>query len=205
LGEWAAASLDIARGDVVEHQRAALEVTLGQRGFDLGLTFEQPVERGVEFIFVDLSQIEHRAEAGGRGSRVEGFGGRKLGDGRNQPRHDHGDDQIAAAVTNRSQQPIETNLSQCAEYGRDMAVGQRALDRDGLLAGRQHGATLEQGAQTFDQGRRPVAEIEQRAFLDLVAVAIALAQQDGGGRIAVGDGFDIHGQFVSILSTNVKI
>src|SRR5579872_690073 len=78
-----------------------------------------------------------------------------------------------------------------------MAVGQRALDRDGLLAGRQHGATLEQGAQTFEEGRRPVAEIEQRAFLDLVAVTIALAQKDGGGRIAVGDGLDVHGLFIA--------
>jgi hypothetical protein len=48
--------------------------------------------------------------------------------------------------------------------------------------------TLEQGAQPCDERRRPVAEIEQRAFPDLAAVAIALAQEDGGGRIAVGDG-----------------
>ena len=40
--------------------------------------------------------------------------------------------------------------------------------------------------QTFEQGRRPVAEIEQSAFLDLAADAIALVQQDGGRRVAVG-------------------
>jgi len=63
LGERTAAPLEVARGDVVEHQRAVLEMALCQGGFDLWLAFEQPVERRVEFIFVDLAQIEHRAEA----------------------------------------------------------------------------------------------------------------------------------------------
>jgi hypothetical protein len=75
LGERAAVPLEIARGDIVEHRRAVLEMALGQRGFDLGLTFEQPVERGVEFIFVDLCEIKHRAEAGGRCGRIKRLGG----------------------------------------------------------------------------------------------------------------------------------
>ena len=54
----------------------------------------------------------------------------------------------------------------------DMAVGQRALDDDGLLAGRQHGAALDERSQAFDEPARPVAEIEQGALLDLVADAV---------------------------------
>jgi hypothetical protein len=84
-------------------------------------------------------------------------------------------------------------LLQASQDGRDMAVRQRALDGNGLLPGRQDGAALEQRAQAFDHFRRPMGEIEQRAFFDLTAEAIALAQQDGGGRIAVGDGLDVHG------------
>ena len=74
-----------------------------------------------------------------------------------------------------------------------MAVRQRPFDGDGVLAGRQHDAALEQRAQALDQGRRPIAEIEQGALLDLSVDAIAFAQQDGGRRIAVGHGLDVHG------------
>src|ERR1700751_5986886 len=74
-----------------------------------------------------------------------------------------------------------------------MAVGQRAFDDDCILAGRQCGATLEQGAQAFDDLRRPVTEVEQGPLLDLAVDAIALAQQDGGRGIAVGNGLDVHG------------
>ena len=55
--------LEIARGDVVEHESAILEVTLGERGFDLRLTLEQPIERGIEFVFVDIAKAQQRAEA----------------------------------------------------------------------------------------------------------------------------------------------
>jgi len=74
-----------------------------------------------------------------------------------------------------------------------MAVRQRSFDRDAVPAGGQHGAALEQGAQPFDDIAWPVAEVEQRALLDLAADPIALAQQDGGRRAAVGNGLDIHG------------
>jgi hypothetical protein len=50
--------------EVVEHQGAVLEGALGERRFDLGLAFEEPVERGVELVLVDLSQAEHGARAG---------------------------------------------------------------------------------------------------------------------------------------------
>ena len=44
---------------------------------------------------------------------------------------------------------------------------------------------------------RPIREIEQRALTDDLAVPIALSEEDGGRRIPVGDGLDVHGACVS--------
>ena len=83
---------------------------------------------------------------------------------------------------------------QGAEYGRDMAVRQGAAHHDGLLAGRRDFPALEQRAQPFDDLGRPIGQVGDRALLDLAAVPIALPQQDGGRRVPVRDGFDIHGR-----------
>src|SRR5205807_8858198 len=46
----------------------------------------------------------------------------------------------------------------------------------------------------------PVGEVQQRALLDLASLAVALAQQDGRGRVAIGDRFDIHGSMIATAS-----
>jgi hypothetical protein len=80
FGQRTAASLYVARRDVVEHLRirvttrhrvrmrdehAVLEVALGQCGLDGGLALQQPVQRGIEFGVIDAAEPEHFAEAGG--------------------------------------------------------------------------------------------------------------------------------------------
>jgi len=62
LGERAATPFHVARRNVVEHQHAVAEMAFGQRGLDGGLAFQQPIERGVEFVLVDLAETEDRAE-----------------------------------------------------------------------------------------------------------------------------------------------
>ena len=54
-------------------------------------------------------------------------------------------------------------------------------------------AALEQHAQALDERRGPFGEVGQGAFVDLAGVAEGLAQEHGGGRVAVGDAFDVHG------------
>src|SRR5208282_2508814 len=66
LGQRTAASLHIARRDVVEHEGAIREMAPGQCRFDGGLACQQPVERGVEFVVIDLAETKRFAEAGGR-------------------------------------------------------------------------------------------------------------------------------------------
>src|SRR5208282_5831988 len=71
LGERAAAALHGARRHVVEHQRAAGKMALGQSGLDRRLAHRQPVEGGVELLLVDGTEAELGAEAGGGGLRRE--------------------------------------------------------------------------------------------------------------------------------------
>ena len=52
-------------------------------------------------------------------------------------------------------------------------------------------AALEQDTQTFDEAVGPLGEVGEGAFLDLAVLAVGLAEQDGWGRGAVGDGLDV--------------
>jgi hypothetical protein len=171
----------------------------GERLLDCALALAKPVERDIEFILVNVLKAEQVAKAGGSGGRIEHAGGRELGGRRDQPSDDHGDDQITAAVADRTQHAIKSDGAQRAEHGRDMAVGQRAANDDGLLIGRRDLAALEQCAQSFDQFARPVGEVGDGALLDRSAIPKGLAQQDGGRRIAVGDRLDVHGNRISHL------
>ena len=61
FGQRTAMTFHIARRDIVEHQRPALQMPFGQRALDGTLTFLQPIQCRVEFVFVDLPQAERFA------------------------------------------------------------------------------------------------------------------------------------------------
>ena len=199
-GERAAAAFDVARRDVVEHQRPALQMALCQRGLDRALTLEEPVERGVEFVLADVAERQFDAEAGGGGDRIERLGGGELGGRRDDAADDHGHDEVdrpmavGLARGLGPDDPVEADGARRAQHGGHVAMRQRALDGEGLLARGQHDPALQDAAQTLDVLGRPMAEVEQRAFAHGPAVPIALAQQDGGRGAAIGDGFDVHGR-----------
>src|SRR5205823_8012450 len=79
----------------------------------------------------------------------------------------------------------------------DMTKRQRADDGNGILVLGNDGAAFEQCLEAGDPLLRPVGEVQQRALLDLASLAVALAQQDGRGRVAIGDRFDIHGSMIA--------
>jgi hypothetical protein len=166
---------------------------------------QQPIECGVELVFVDLAEVEHRAEAGRGGGRVERFGGGELGDRRNQARHHHGDHQIAATVASWTQQAIEFDPAKGAEHGRAMAVRQRTFDGDGLLAGWQHGTALEHRAQTLDHRDGPVADVQQGALLDLAIDLVALPQEDRFGTASICTAHFVHMIIIIKYSVNITI
>jgi hypothetical protein len=62
FGERAGAPLEIGRGDVIEHQRAVLEVASRQCFLDALLLSDQPVERVIKRPLVDRPQFQHRAQ-----------------------------------------------------------------------------------------------------------------------------------------------
>src|SRR5260370_32198577 len=169
----------------------------GERLLDRLLAVGEAVNGGIEFILVDRPKAENVAEAGSRGDRIEHTGGGELRGRRDQAGHDHGDDEIAGAVAGGAKNAVEADVAQRAEHGGDMAVRQGTADDDALLAGRRGGAALEERAQSLDEFARPIRKVDDGAFLDLCAIPIALAQQDGGWRIPVGNGFDIHGESMS--------
>ncbi len=194
LGERAAAPLHVARRHVVQHQRAVGEMALGQRGLDRGLALQQPVQRGVEFVLIDLTEAEQFAEARCGGGGRQRTGGGELGCGIEDAADQQGEDQVAAAIVIRAEDAVETDVARGAERSGDVAVRQAADDGEGLTLGGDDRAALQHTAQTLDVGNGPVGEVAQRALTHLAAFAIALAQQDRGRRVPIRNGFDVHGE-----------
>src|SRR5690348_18446626 len=74
-----------------------------------------------------------------------------------------------------------------------MTVRQRSNHGESIALGGNDGAAFEHTAQAFDMSGRPIREIAQRALSHLAVLAVTLAQQDGGRRVPVRHGFNIHG------------
>src|SRR3954471_15996168 len=186
FGQRTAASLQVARRDVVEHQRAILQMAPGQRGLDGDLARQQPVECGVEFVVRDLAETKRFAQAGGGGGGGERAGCGQLGGRIEDAANEHCKDEVAAAIAVRAEDAVKADFARRAERGGEVAVRQRAGDGEGVLLGGNNRTALEHTAQTFNVRGGPVGEVAQRAFADLAFMAIALAQQDGGGRVRFG-------------------
>src|ERR1700722_9926987 len=79
-----------------------------------------------------------------------------------------------------------------------MAVGQSFLGSEQIL-GRDEGFVAQQAAEGLDFFLGPIGEVGQGALAGFVAFAPALAEEDGGRGVAVGDGFDVHGSYYAQL------
>src|SRR5882762_11151000 len=172
-------------------------MAFGDGRLDRRLADRQPVECTIELVLIDQPETELLAKAGSRGIRRQRPGGGKLGPGIEDAADHQGQDEVAAAVAVRAEQPIEADLARRAERRVDMTMRQRADDGNGILVLGNDGAAFEQRLEAGDPLVRPVGEVQQRALLDLASLAVALAQQDGRRRVAIGDRFDIHGNVIA--------
>jgi len=78
-----------------------------------------------------------------------------------------------------------------------VAVRSRTLNTESVGGGDKRFA-FEDTAEGVDLGSRPSGEIGESAFDDLGAAAEALAEEDGGRGVAIGNGLDIHGYIISL-------
>ena len=166
---------------------------LGQAPLDGVPALEQPVHGGVEIVLAAVFQPRRLGERVSRGRLGQAPGGGQFRAGVDDPGDDHRQHAPALGRVRAGDRPVQAQLAQRPERGGDMAVGPRANDVEGVVEAGHRGAALEQHAQALDQRRGPFGEVGEGAFPDLAALAPAFAQEDGGRRAAVWDGFDVHG------------
>ncbi len=156
-------------------------MTFGQCRLDRGLALQQPVQRGVEFVLIDLTEAKQFAEARCGGGGRQRTGGGELGYGVEDATDQQGEHKVAATIVTGAKDAVEADGARGTERGGNVAVWQAADDGEGLTLGGDDRAALQHTAQTFDVGYRPVGQVAQRALTDLAAFAVALAQQDRRG------------------------
>ncbi len=110
---------------------------------------------------------------------------------------DHGHDETAIGAGLGGYQSVKANASHGTQDGFDGPMRQRFFDaKQG--AGRGKGLILELSSEGLDLVLGPMGEIGQGALDDLVALPSTLSQQNGGPRVSIGYGFDIHGNMLSV-------
>jgi hypothetical protein len=177
------AALEVGRTDVIKHQNAVLEMTAGQAVLDPDLALQQPIQRLIGLVILDLAEAQNRAQT--RHCRLFIHRSHKA---QLRPRRDHAIDhhrqhQIAIAprrsVLRRTQnQTVQHYLTDHSQHRSNMAVRQRALDLQFIRACPNQRASLEDRLQHHHHIVRQLAQIDQRPLLGAaVLIAIALAQQ----------------------------
>jgi len=127
---------------------------------------------------------------------MEAAGGGEFGGGFEDAGDDHGDDQIAFGATGAREDGLQNEAAEGAESGSDVAVRSGTENVESIGGGDQ-GFAFEDTAERVDLGGGPRGEVGEGAFDDLAALAEALAEEDGGRRVAVGDGLYIHGYIIA--------
>ena len=177
-------------------------MALRETALDARLAGEQPVHRLVQVVLVGVAQVELLGQRGG----MPPPGGGELRAGVQQPSHDHGQDPVALRRTLRGDEPVQPQTPGHGQHRFDMAMGEGAFDGERFL-GTDQALSLEHPAKALDLLRGPVGEVGQGAFADPTAFAPAFSKQRRGPGVAVGDGFNVHGndhiQIRSLTSSNI--
>ena len=205
FGERAVPSFEIGGGQIVEHQRSLGQVLFGQSSLDAGLLRQQPIHGLIEFILGDRIEMEELPQRTAESVGVKSARGGKFGSRSEDTGGDHRQHQITIAVGILVEETVEMQFADGAEDGGDMAVRAGADDVEGLWQrGTDGSGALQDGAQGVDFGWGPVGEIGDGSVADFAVVTEALAQEDGGRGIAVGDDGDVHVYMIGQLARDYK-
>jgi hypothetical protein len=144
--------------------------------------------------------VEHLAETVMESIAVKPAGGSQLGSRRDDAGTDHSDDEIALPARCRVEEGIQVEVAQATEDGGDMAVRQGAGDAEGIGQRRRGGSrrTSQGRAESFNLLGGEMSEIGKGARFDFAVLAIGFAEEDGGWRLSVGYGGDVHAYIIWI-------
>ena len=99
---------------------------------------------------------------------------------------------VALTRGGAAEQAGQIELAHHAQRSGHMAVRQGAQDLHQLARAADHGAASEEHAQAVDQSGRQLAEIGDRALMNAVFLAMALAQENRRSRLCIRDKIDGH-------------
>ena len=131
-------------------------------------------------------------------------GGRQLGGRREKAADDHGDDQIAAAVAGWAEQAIEAEARSMPSTAATWPCGSARLMVKASWPGGMTVPPLSRVRRPSTSSGGQSVRLSSVRFLTLPAVAIGLAQEDGGRRGAVRDGLDVHGRIIPAICRESK-
>ena len=193
------AAFEISGSQIVEHQATAGEMAFGEFLLDAGLSREQPVHGLVELGFIGGIDPEQLAETGVESGGVKAASGGEFGSRVEDSSDDHGQDEIAVAAGNRVEDGIELQVAQAAENSGGVTVRKRAGDEEGIRQGRSGGwKRAGQGqAEGIDLMRAEMRDVGESASFDFAVFAEGFAEEDGGRRVAIGDGSHVHAYILS--------
>jgi hypothetical protein len=178
-------ALVVAGARVIEHQPSVLQVASGQLGFYACLSRKEPIKGGVQLIDLRILHPELLGQGGG----VPQPRGRKLRAGLDEPLGDHGQYELALTAGLGSDQRRNPELTHGPQDGFHVAMRTRAGDDEGVL-GADELVPPQEAAEGLDLLRGPIGEIRESALADLAFFAPGLAQENGGGGVAVRDALD---------------
>jgi len=171
-------------------------MAFGESVFDFLLAQEQPIQGVIELGFLDGGiQTEQGSQRGGSGVGMKAAGGSEFGGRFEDAGDDHGDDEVALGATGTREDGFEKEAAKGTESGSDVAVRSGAENQESVGGGDERFA-FENTAEGDDLSGGPRGEIGEGVFDNLCALAEALAEEDGGRGVAVGDGLDVHGYII---------
>jgi hypothetical protein len=175
LGQRAGAALEVARRQVIQHQRALAQVACGELLLDRVLARQQPIHGRIQIVLVGIGHTEVFSQ----GRAVPAPGGGQLGVGLDDARGHHGQHQIALTAGLRSEhrskaQALHGQRRRPAhDHGRENARPRRHG------TGSNEGLALQRAPDDVDQRIGQMRQIAQGLVLDLAVLAVAAPQQVG--------------------------